>query len=122
MNDDKTDTFVDPDIQHALLEMTSEPGRLLAASRKSPSDISQECPPLSVFCALGPQEIRMFWVCAAEELDELCPAEVLAGRPMASRDAFDEPQMRLLTLPLTIRLEKIRALAVYYIHQRDLIA
>lgn len=56
-------------------------------------------------------EIHAFWVSARDELNELSPAEVLAGKPFASRGALHGSQLGLLRLPTSQRVGKVSAAA-----------
>jgi hypothetical protein len=59
-------------------------------------------------------EIHAFWVTASDELNELSPAEMLAGKPFESRNRLHESQQRLLNLPTSTRLQKVQALAAVH--------
>lgn len=63
-------------------------------------------------------EIHAFWVTASDELNELSPAEMLAGKPFESRSRLHESQQRLLNLPTSLRLRKVQALAA--VHSRGM--
>ncbi len=63
-------------------------------------------------------EIHAFWVSASEELNELSPAEMLAGKPFESRSRMHESQRHLLNLPTSMRLQKVQALAA--VHSKDM--
>jgi len=60
-----------------------------------------------------PQEIHAFWVCAYDELNELTPAEVLAGIPYETRGAIDECQHRYMMQSDEERIHRVRELAKY---------
>jgi hypothetical protein len=90
---------------------------MLAASHLSPSEIIRHCPQLKEFGGQLPSEIRAFWVSASDALNELCPAEVLAGKPIEARSNLHESQKRLMELQIQFRISKIRALASSYIHR-----
>jgi hypothetical protein len=59
-------------------------------------------------------EIHAFWVGAVDEINELSPAELLAGKPFETRLEVYESQRRLLSLPSGERLRKVRELAALY--------
>lgn len=59
-------------------------------------------------------EIHAFWVGAVDEINELSPAELLAGKPFETRLEVHESQRRLLNLPAGERLRKVRELAALY--------
>jgi hypothetical protein len=52
-------------------------------------------------------EVHAFWVTSADELNELSPAELLAGRPFETRGTLHASQRALLDLPSSARLEKV---------------
>jgi hypothetical protein len=52
-------------------------------------------------------EIHAFLVTALDELNELSPAEVLAGMPFAGRPALETSQRRLLELPSAERKRRV---------------
>lgn len=52
-------------------------------------------------------EIHVFWVSEAEELNELSPAEVLAGMPFETRTAMHDSQRAMLKLPTHERVRKV---------------
>ena len=65
-----------------------------------------------VLAALGgspPREIHAFLVSVADQLNELAPAEVLAGQPMATRGKLHPSQDRLLALPARERQKLVTA-------------
>lgn len=59
-------------------------------------------------------EIHAFWVGAVDDINELSPAELLAGKPFETRPDVHESQRRLLGLPASERLRKVRELAELY--------
>lgn len=54
--------------------------------------------------------IHAFWVTAEDALNELSPAEMLAGKPFETRTDLHPSQLRLLSLPTPARVRKIAAL------------
>ncbi|GJI94224.1 hypothetical protein RugamoR57_09420 [Duganella caerulea] len=52
-------------------------------------------------------ETHAFWVGEAEELNDLSPAEVLAGLPFETRRAIHDSQRSLLKLPTHERMRKV---------------
>lgn len=56
-------------------------------------------------------EIHAFFVTQQDDLNELSPAEVLAGLPFESRNGVTPGQQRLLSLPTAERLRKVVQLA-----------
>lgn len=58
---------------------------------------------LAQLAAQPPASVHAFWVSALDALNELSPAEVLAGRPFALRAALHASQQRLLALPAAER-------------------
>ncbi len=59
-------------------------------------------------------EIHAFWVGAVDDINELSPAELLAGKPFETRLEVHESQRQLLSLPASERLRKVRELAELY--------
>lgn len=59
-------------------------------------------------------EIHAFWVGAVDDINELSPAELLAGKPFETRIEVHESQRRLLILPASERLRKVQELAELY--------
>ncbi|WP_229219499.1 hypothetical protein [Duganella sp. BJB1802] len=59
-------------------------------------------------------EIHAFWVGAVDDINELSPAELLAGKPFETRIEVHESQRRLLSLPASERLRKVQELAELY--------
>ncbi|WP_322093946.1 hypothetical protein [Paraburkholderia bannensis] len=56
-------------------------------------------------------EVHAFFVTARDELNELAPAELLAGKPFAGRGELHSSQTRLLRLPAAERLRRVLAVA-----------
>lgn len=56
-------------------------------------------------------EIHAFWVGAVDEINELSPAELLAGKVFDTRHDVHKSQQRLLDLPAHERLRKVQELA-----------
>ncbi|WP_084069481.1 hypothetical protein [Paraburkholderia heleia] len=54
-------------------------------------------------------EIHAFLVTARDELNELAPAELLAGKPFAGRGELHSSQLRLLQLPAAERQRRVLA-------------
>ena len=59
-------------------------------------------------------EIHAFWVGAIDDINELSPAELLAGKSFETRIEVHESQRRLLSLPASERLRKVQELAELY--------
>lgn len=59
-------------------------------------------------------EIHAFWVGAVDEINELSPAELLAGKPFETRPSVHKSQQRLMDLPAGVRLRKVQELAELY--------
>jgi hypothetical protein len=68
-------------------------------------------PVLACLAAQPGSEVHAFWVTAADALNELCPAELLAGLPFETRAALHPSQQALLSLPSGIRQKKVIELA-----------
>jgi hypothetical protein len=64
-------------------------------------------PVLACLAAQPGSEVHAFWVSAADELNELAPAELLAGRPFETRGALHPSQQALLSLPSGTRQKKV---------------
>lgn len=60
-------------------------------------------------------EIHAFWVSASDELNELSPAEALAGKPFETRMEVHHSQQRIMDLPSSERLLKVQAVATNYL-------
>jgi hypothetical protein len=56
-------------------------------------------------------EVHAFWVTGADALNELAPAEVLAGCPFETRGPLHASQQALLALPGASRQQKVLAFA-----------
>jgi hypothetical protein len=57
-------------------------------------------------------EVHAFWVTAADELNELSPAELLAGMPFETRAELHQSQQYLLDLPARLRQQKVEEFAL----------
>ncbi|WP_431476529.1 hypothetical protein [Massilia eburnea] len=68
-------------------------------------------PVLTLLDGKPSSEVHIFWICAADELNELSPAEVMAGKPFESRDALHSSQQALLSLPTYVRVRRVSDLA-----------
>jgi hypothetical protein len=69
-------------------------------------------PPVLACLARQPgSEVHAFWVTGADELNELAPAELLAGCPFESRATLHASQQALLALPGATRQQKVLAFA-----------
>lgn len=66
---------------------------------------------LPILARRSSAKIHTFWVCASDELNELAPAELLAGIPFETREHLDPSQSRYLQLPASDRLQKVIDLA-----------
>lgn len=64
-------------------------------------------PVLACLAGQPGSEVHAFWVSAADELNELAPAELLAGRPFETRAALHPSQQALLDLPSGARQKKV---------------
>ena len=53
-------------------------------------------------------ERHAFLVSAIDDLNELSPAEVLAGIPFETRSGIEDAQWRLLSSPATVRLSEVK--------------
>lgn len=58
-------------------------------------------------------ELHVFFVTQQDDLNELSPAEMLAGLPFENRGAVSPARARLLSLPTAERFQRILALARY---------
>jgi hypothetical protein len=56
-------------------------------------------------------QVNTFFMSEQDSLNELSPAEVLAGMPFEDRRTVAREQARMLSLPMKARLDKINALA-----------
>jgi hypothetical protein len=68
-------------------------------------------PVLSCLARQPGSEVHAFWVTGADELNELSPAELLAGLPFETRGALHASQQALLALPGGARQQKVLAFA-----------
>jgi hypothetical protein len=69
-------------------------------------------PPVLACLARQPgSEVHAFWVTGADELNELAPAELLAGCPFETRGPLHASQQALLALPGASRQQKVLAFA-----------
>ncbi|MBB5606106.1 MULTISPECIES: hypothetical protein [unclassified Janthinobacterium] len=64
-------------------------------------------PVLAIFTGQPSSEIHAFWVSSAEELNDLSPAEMLAGKSFETRAEIHSSQQALLDLPARERLRKV---------------
>lgn len=56
-------------------------------------------------------QIHAFWVTRADELNELCPAELLAGLPFETSTFLQPAQQFLLDQPAVVRQQKVAEFA-----------
>lgn len=68
-------------------------------------------PVLAVLADQPSSEIHAFWVSRVDELNELSPAEMLAGKSFETRTEIHPSQQALLDLPANERLRKVLAAA-----------
>ncbi|WFR77465.1 hypothetical protein P9875_17220 [Janthinobacterium rivuli] len=68
-------------------------------------------PVLAILAGQPSSEIHAFWVSGADELNELSPAEMLAGKSFETRAEIHPGQQALLNLPANERLRKVLAVA-----------
>lgn len=61
--------------------------------------------------SLPSSQIHAFWITRAEELNELCPAEVLAGKPFETTTSLHPEQQYLLDQPVDARKRKVEEFA-----------
>jgi len=64
-------------------------------------------------------QVNTFFVSEQDALNELSPAEVLAGLPFEDRAALAPEQSRMLSLPEKVRLNKVNALAALEVADPD---
>lgn len=64
-------------------------------------------PVLSCLARQPGSQVHAFWVSSADELNELAPAELLAGLPFETRGALHASQQALLGLPSSERQQKV---------------
>jgi hypothetical protein len=112
------------DLSPATLYRAAEAGRFYCTTPKGRS-IGKEFPvwqfvepvpeliaPILSHLAERPSsEIHAFWVTAVDELNELSPAEVLAGLPFETRTDLHHSQQAMLALPANVRMRKVEAVA-----------
>lgn len=68
-------------------------------------------PVLAVLAGQPGSDIHAFWVSSADELNELSPAELLAGKSFETRAEVHPSQQALLDLPASERLRTVLAAA-----------
>ncbi|PHV33359.1 hypothetical protein CSQ94_13325 [Janthinobacterium sp. BJB312] len=68
-------------------------------------------PVLAILAGQPSSEIHAFWISGADELNELSPAEMLAGKSFETRAEIHPGQQALLNLPANERLRKVLATA-----------
>lgn len=68
-------------------------------------------PVLAILAGQPSSEIHAFWISSADELNELSPAEMLAGKSFEARTEVHSSQQALLDLPASERLRKVLAAA-----------
>ncbi|MBA5690666.1 hypothetical protein [Rugamonas apoptosis] len=71
-------------------------------------------PVLSQLADQPSSEIHAFWVCAADELNDLSPAEVMAGKPFETRGTLHASQQALLDLPAATRVRRVQVVASHH--------
>lgn len=64
-------------------------------------------PVLACLAGQPGSEVHAFWVTAADQLNELAPAELLAGCPFETRGALHPSQQALLGLPSGTRQKRV---------------
>ena len=64
-------------------------------------------------------QVNTFFVSEQDSLNDLSPAEVLAGLPFEDRAALAPEQSRMLSLPEKVRLDKVIALAALEVADPD---
>ncbi len=69
---------------------------------------------LKILAPLPSSEIHAFWTTASDDLNELAPAEMLAGKPFVTRHLLDPSQSRFMNLPTHSRVGKVRRQAQMY--------
>ncbi|MGZ8289525.1 MAG: hypothetical protein ACXW2U_04845 [Telluria sp.] len=60
---------------------------------------------------LPASQVHAFWITRCDEFNELCPAEVLAGKPFDTTASLQPSQQALLDQPARIRQRKIEEFA-----------
>lgn len=68
-------------------------------------------PVLAILAGQPGSDIHAFWISSADELNELSPAEMLAGKSFETRAGVHPSQQALLDLPANERLRKVLAAA-----------
>lgn len=68
-------------------------------------------PVLAILAGQPNSDIHAFWVGGADELNELSPAEMLAGKPFDTRGELHPSQQALLALPARERVRQVIAAA-----------
>lgn len=66
---------------------------------------------LEQLSTLPGSQVHAFWVTRADELNELCPAEVLAGIPFETTTSLHPGQRALLDQPTVVRQQKVSEFA-----------
>jgi hypothetical protein len=114
------------DLSPATLYRAAETGRFYCITPKGRS-IGREfpvwqfvepvpeliAPILSQLARRPSSQIHALWVTAVDELNELSPAEVLAGMPFETRTDLHHSQRTMLALPTDARVRKVEAVATY---------
>lgn len=62
---------------------------------------------LALLAQQAGSEVHAFWVTTADQLNELSPAELLAGKPFETRSQLHPSQRALLALPARQRQQKL---------------
>jgi len=76
------------------------------------ADVPSHLPPLlEILRSNSRMQVNTFFMSEQDSLNELSPAEVLAGMPFEDRRTVEPEQTRMLSLPMRARLDKISALA-----------
>lgn len=83
-------------------------GRLFPAWQFAPAVLPVLPGILALLAKRDPSRMHIALVGAEDELNELSPAEMLAGLPFASRTDLEPSQRRLLDLPETDRVNRVR--------------
>lgn len=68
-------------------------------------------PVLAILAGQPSSDIHAFWISSTDELNELSPAELLAGKSFETRAEVHISQQTLLDLPASERLRKVLAAA-----------
>jgi hypothetical protein len=115
-------------LSQATLYRAADAGRFYCTTPKGRS-IGREFPawqfvepvpeliaPILAYLAEQPSsEIHAFWVSARDELNELSPAEVLAGKPFETRTDVHHSQQSIVDLPSNLRVRRVQAVATNYL-------